>query len=204
VVTNATANLKKFAVELLLGNQGAILQRNFKSSLHVFACFALVIFLGPVSRLHAQTGLASIYSDTADARAEIRAAIASAAREHKHVLLDFGANWCPDCHLLNIYFHDPSNAGVLQTNYVLVDVNVGRYDKNLDVAQKYGIPLNKGIPALVVLDGQGHVLYAQRHGEFEKMRNLDSSDVMAFLEKWKPKARQVLKTGNSAAKSVEK
>ena len=180
------------------------MQRNFKSSLHVFACFALAIFPGSMLRLHAQTGSAIIYSDTADAKAEIRAAIASAASGHKHVLLDFGANWCPDCHLLNIYFHDPSNAGVLQANYVLVDVNVGNYDKNLDVAQRYGIPLAKGIPALVVLDGQGRVLYAQRNGEFEKMSKLDTSDVMAFLEKWKPKARQVLRPGNPVAKSVEK
>ena len=134
---------------------------------------------------HAQA--APVYSDTADAKAEIRAALATASREHKNVILDFGANWCGDCQVLNIYFHDPSNAGVLNANYVLVDVNVGEYDKNLDVAQKYDVPLKKGVPALVVLDGQGHVLTAQRNGEFEKMRTLDTSAVMAFLEKWKPK-----------------
>ena len=138
---------------------------------------------------YAQMGSANIFSDTADAKAEIRSAILLAASEHKRVLLDFGGNWCADCHLLNIYFHDPSNASLLAANYVVVDVNVGEYDKNLDVARRYGIPLNLGVPALAVLDGSGHLLYAQKHGEFEKIHQLDSSSVQAFLEKWKPRPR---------------
>ena len=137
---------------------------------------------------HFQMAAANIYSDTADAKEEIRHAVLKAAAEHKRVLLDFGGNWCGDCQLLNIYFQDPSNAALLAANYVLVDVSVGQYDKNLDVVRKYGIPLNKGVPALAVLDGAGRVVYAQRNGEFESMRKLDSSVVSEFLEKWKPKA----------------
>ena len=138
--------------------------------------------------MYFQMASRNIYSDTANAKEEIRQAILKAAAENKRVLLDFGGNWCPDCHLLDIYFHDPGNAALLATNYVLVDVSVGQYDKNLDVVRKYGVPLNKGVPALVVLDGSGHVVYAQQNGEFESMRKLDSSVVTAFLEKWKPKA----------------
>jgi thioredoxin 1 len=137
--------------------------------------------------LHFQVENADIYSDTANAKEEIRQAILKAAAEHKRVLLDFGGNWCPDCHLLNIYFHDPSNAALLAANYVLVDVSVGQYDRNLDIVKKYSIPLNKGVPALAVLDGAGHLVYAQQNGEFEAMRKLDSSVVTAFLQKWKPK-----------------
>lgn len=149
--------------------------------------FVAVACIGLISvAVHAQMGSANIFSDTADARAEIRTAVLLAASERKNVLLDFGGNWCADCHLLNIYFHDPGNASLLAANYVVVDVNVGEYDKNLDVARKYGIPLNLGVPALAVLDGTGRVLYAQKHGEFEKIHQLDSSTVLAFLEKWKP------------------
>ncbi len=137
-------------------------------------------------RVYLQMDSSNIYSDTANAREDIRRAILQAGVEHKHVLLVFGGNWCEDCHLLELYFHDPGNASLLAANYVLVNVNVGEYDKNLDLARKYGIPLNKGVPALVVLDGTGHVLYAQRHAEFENMRVLDSPAVTKFLEKWKP------------------
>jgi thioredoxin 1 len=150
---------------------------------------ALLLLCGLQAGTQAQMRPSMIYSDTADAQAEIRAAIAQAAREHKRVLLDFGGNWCPDCQVLNIYFHDPSNASLLQHNFVLVDVSIGEYDRNLDIAQHYGVPLNKGVPALVVLDSHGRVLYAQRNGEFEKMSMLDPSVVMEFLQRWKPAAQ---------------
>jgi thioredoxin 1 len=139
-------------------------------------------------RGHFQFASGELYSNTADAAQEIRQAILTAGAEHKHVLLVFGGNWCLDCHVLDLYLHDPGNASLLAANYVPVNVNIGEYDKNLDLARKYGIPLDKGVPALVVLDGSGRALYAQRNGEFEKMRVLDSSVVTTFLQKWKPRA----------------
>ena len=128
----------------------------------------------------------NVYSDTADAHAEIRDALARAAREHKRVLLDFGGNWCGDCQVLDIYFHREPNADLLAKNYILVDVNVGKYDKNLDLAKQYDIPLQKGVPALAILDANGHLIYSQRQGEFEAMRRMDPNSVTQFLEHWKP------------------
>lgn len=128
----------------------------------------------------------NLYSDTADAHQEIHDALAQAAREHKRVLLDFGGNWCGDCKVLDIYFHREPNADLLAKNFVLVDINVGRYDKNLDLAQKYDIPLQKGVPALAVLDAHGHLVYSQRQGEFEAMGRMDPNSVTEFLERWKP------------------
>lgn len=136
---------------------------------------------------HLQLDSAELYSDTANAHEDVRQAILKAAAEHKNVLLVFGGNWCVDCHLLDLYFHDPGNASLLSANYVLVNVDVGEYDRNLDLARKYGIPLERGVPALVVLDGTGHLLYAQRNAEFENMRVLDSAAVTRFLQKWKPR-----------------
>ncbi|HEY0795976.1 MAG TPA: thioredoxin family protein [Acidisarcina sp.] len=127
-----------------------------------------------------------IYSETADAKAEVREALATAAREHKRVLLDFGGNWCGDCKALDYYFHDPSNASLLAANYVLVDINIGRFDRNEDLADKYHVPLKKGVPALTVLEADGKVVYSQRNGEFESMGQMESSAVTEFLTKWKP------------------
>lgn len=127
----------------------------------------------------------NIYSATADAHADIAQAIRTAAKEHKRVLLDFGGNWCGDCQVLNIYFHQAPNQAILDKNYVLVDIDIGHIDKNLNVAQKYSVPLNKGVPALAVLDAQGHLLYSQKNGEFEAMRRMDPGSVTEFLNKWK-------------------
>ncbi|MFP5227981.1 MAG: thioredoxin family protein [Acidobacteriota bacterium] len=126
-----------------------------------------------------------IFNENADAHAQIREALATAAREHKRVILDFGGNWCGDCQVLDIYLHRTPNEALLDRNYVLVDIDIGEYDKNLDVAQKYGIPLKLGVPALAVLDAHGRLLYSQRNGEFEKMARMTPESVTAFLEKWK-------------------
>ena len=130
-------------------------------------------------------GRAVIYPDGAEAKADLAAALTRAAREKKRVLLDFGGNWCGDCQVLEIYFHDAANRELLEANYVLVPVNIGRYDVNLDLAARYGVPLEKGVPALAVLDAQGHLLYSQRNSEFAAMRRMDSSSVTEFLQKWK-------------------
>jgi thioredoxin 1 len=127
-----------------------------------------------------------IYDENANAKAEIREAVATATREHKNVILDFGGNWCGDCQVLDIYFHRAPNDALLGANYVLVDIDIGRMDKNVDVADKYEVPLKKGVPALAVLDEHGHLLYSQKTGEFEKMRQMDPNSVTTFLEKWKP------------------
>ena len=101
-----------------------------------------------------EPGQAVIYPEGAQAEKDIAAALAKAAKEKKRVLIDFGGNWCGDCQVLEIYFHDPANRGLLEQNYVLVPVNIGRYDENMDIAAKYGVPVSKGVPALAVLDAE--------------------------------------------------
>jgi hypothetical protein len=75
---------------------------------------------------------------------------------------------------------------LLEAAYVLVHVNVGRLDQNLDIAGRYEIPLKKGVPALAVLDSGGRLIFSQKAGEFEAMRGMQSSAVTQFLMAWKP------------------
>jgi thioredoxin 1 len=132
-----------------------------------------------------EPGRAAIYPDGAQAKQDIAAALAEAGKEKKRVLLDFGGNWCGDCQVLQIYFQAPANRALLERNYVLVPVNVGKYDENLDLAAQYGIPLARGVPALAVLDPSGQLLYSQRNAEFESMGKVDPASVTAFLLQWK-------------------
>jgi thiol:disulfide interchange protein len=127
-----------------------------------------------------------IYPDPAQANADLAAALKSAASSHKRILLDFGGNWCGDCQMLDLYFHAAANLPILEANFVLVHVNIGKMDANLDLAQQYEIPLNKGVPAVAVLDEHGMLLYSQKSGEFEAMRRMETSAVTSFLLKWKP------------------
>jgi Thioredoxin-like len=125
-----------------------------------------------------------IYPD-GDARAEIRAAVRRAGKEHKRVLLVFGADWCYDCHVLDKAFRRRDIAPVLRAHYEVVHVDVGRFDKNLDLMEKYGVPIKRGVPAVAVLDGNGRLLYSQKNGEWEQARALGPEDLLALLNKWK-------------------
>jgi thiol:disulfide interchange protein len=125
-----------------------------------------------------------IYPEVSAAQTDIAAALTEARRTHKRVLLDFGGDWCGDCQVLDIYFHDPANLPLLEQNYVLVHINVGRIDQNLDVGEKYGVDLKKGVPALAVLSPNGKSLYGQS-GQFSDMRYMESASVNEFLAKWK-------------------
>jgi thioredoxin 1 len=127
-----------------------------------------------------------LYPANANATDDINRALAAAARQHKRVLLDFGGNWCLDCHVLDNAFQQPRIAPLLNDNFVLVHVDVGRYDKNLDIAKRYRVDLEKGVPSLAVLSARGAVLYST--GDFERARVLSEEDVIAFLDKWKPQA----------------
>jgi thiol:disulfide interchange protein len=129
-----------------------------------------------------------IYPPVSAANADIAAALTKAKAEHKRVLLDFGGDWCGDCQVLDLYMHQPPNDALLNSNYVLVHVNIGRHmEENVEVAQKYGASLGHGVPALAVITGDGKVVYGQKNGEFEAMRRMDPKSVTEFLEQWKPK-----------------
>ena len=130
----------------------------------------------------------NIYAPGVDAHAEIKIALEKGSQEHKRVLVVFGANWCYDCHVLDLAFDRPDIAPVLGANFEVVHVDVGQGDKNQDLMKQYEVPMDRGIPALAVLDGDGKLLYSQKNGEFEKARALGPEDLLAFLNKWRLQA----------------
>jgi thiol:disulfide interchange protein len=126
-----------------------------------------------------------LYSPTANPRADIAAAITQARQQHKRIILDFGGDWCGDCQVLDIYFNQSPNQQLLADHFVLVHVDIGQMDHNVDIAEKYQVPIKKGVPALAVLDSNGKLLFSQQNKEFENMRNMNSESVTDFLNQWK-------------------
>jgi len=123
-----------------------------------------------------------LYSVTADPTADIAAAGIAARRDHKRILLEFGGNWCGDCQILDYYYHQSPNAEVLSKHYVVVRIDIGHMDRNMDIAKKYHVPVTKGVPALAVLDAHGNLLYSEREKEFE---HTSPEAITAFLNHWK-------------------
>ena len=125
-----------------------------------------------------------LYPANADAKKEIGEALEKAAKEKKRVILIFGANWCYDCHVLDRALHEGDERQIVKERFVLVHVDIGEGDKNLDLAKKYQTPLDKGVPAVAILKGDGTLLYSSGDGEFESARTMIKKDLKAFLQRW--------------------
>jgi thiol:disulfide interchange protein len=150
------------------------------AKLLALAC-GLAFAVGP-----ARPATREIYPDPGQAKSDLAIALKSAAQSHKRVLVDFGGNWCGDCQVLDIYFHNDQNRPILESSFVLVHINIGRMDENLDIAERYGIPVTLGVPALAVISETGKMLYGQHGGEFSHMGRMESSAVTRFLVQWRP------------------
>jgi thioredoxin 1 len=127
-----------------------------------------------------------LYPPPQEAQQEISKALAAATKDHKRVILVFGGNWCYDCHVLDTTFRSKDFAPLVNQNYHVIHINVGNYDANLDLAKKFEIPLEKGVPSLAILDTDGTLLVSQKKGEFESTVRIGPEDVLEFLKKWKP------------------
>lgn len=152
---------------------------------------ALSFMLATVS-VHAQVAPPAIpavkkhiYPEIAQGDTDVANGLKEARKDHKRVLLIFGGDWCGDCQVLDINLHDAQNAALVEKNYVVVHVNIGHMDQNVELAQKYGVPLKKGVPAVSVIDPTGKVVHAQATGEFADMRHMDPRSVNEFLTQWK-------------------
>jgi len=124
-----------------------------------------------------------VYDEAADAKAVIRASLADAKQARVPVLVVFGANWCPDCRALDLSFKEGASAPLMRQRFKVVKVDVGRFDRNLDVAQAYGIPLKKGIPAVAVLSPEGRVVYTTKSGELADARSMGDQGIHDFFSK---------------------
>jgi thioredoxin 1 len=135
------------------------------------------------------TGKTDLYPAGVDAKQKIETSLKTAAAENKRVILIFGGNWCYDCHVLDQALHEGEAAKIVKESFLLVHVNIGEGDKNLDLVKKYETTLGFGVPTIVIIDGESRVVYSSTKGEFEAARRMMKKDLVAFLNQWKPAAK---------------
>ena len=137
----------------------------------------------------AQSPAPPLLYPTGDASKEIAAALAAAKKDGKHVLLDFGADWCPDCRVLGALLDDPAVATVVEANFHVVRIDIGRRDKNADLVAKYGATSGDWIPAVVVLGPDGATV-AVTNDVLRLTRRTTKEELVAVLKSWAPKKRE--------------
>lgn len=149
---------------------------------------ALLLMLVAVSPLAAE----GPYDESADARLEVRRALSDAASAGSSVLVVFGANWCADCKILDMTMKKEPTSALVARTFRVVKVDVGRFDRNVDIATAYGVPLKSGIPAIAILSPRHEVLYATRAGELADARKMGDAGIHEFFRR----ATASVRTGN--------
>ena len=122
------------------------------------------------------------YDESADPHRDLQNALARARQSGKRVLVVFGANWCPDCRVLDRELHGGGKtAELVRSRYEVVKVDVGRFDRNLDFAKLYGEPIKKGIPSVVVVTPTNQVVYQTIAGELADARGMGADGIYSFF-----------------------
>lgn len=109
--------------------------------------------------------------------------LSQANQLNRKLIVVFGADWCPDCRALDAIFSEPEIKSILETQFVVMKVDVGRFDQNLSLNQRLGDPIQNGIPALVVLSPSGEIITSTKGGEFSNARKMTKEQVLEYLYK---------------------
>jgi thioredoxin 1 len=120
------------------------------------------------------------YDPSADARRDIAAGKERAELAGKMLMVTFGANWCPDCLTLHRNLADPETHEFAKKTFEFVNVDVGDFDKNSDVAKELGVKVN-GIPLAVFFSSDGRPICDTSRGELEPSRHYTSREILEFL-----------------------
>jgi thiol-disulfide isomerase/thioredoxin len=100
-----------------------------------------------------RTPLPYPYDEAAKADQQVARAKARAKASGKMLLIDLGGNWCGDCRILAATLALPEMRTFMARHFEMVTVDVGRFDKNLQIPAHYGITRRlEGVPALLVVD----------------------------------------------------
>jgi len=127
------------------------------------------------------------YDETADADAAVARAKARAKARHKLLLVDLGGNWCADCILLSMTIdQQPVLKAFLEKHYEMVLVDVGRFDKNLQIPAHWGVTERlDGVPAFLVVDPKtDRLLDKGRVSALEDARHMTPQALADWLARW--------------------
>ena len=155
--------------------------------------FFTLFFL--ILSFHVFSQAAQPYNPYQNPRADLQKALELAKMENKHVLIQFGGNWCPWC----LRFHalvngTPKLDSLMRENYIYLLLNVPKEKDRRDYAlfQEFDYPNRFGYPVFVILDKQGKRLNTQDSDAFEhpnpNLKGYDTTKVARFLQMWTVKA----------------
>jgi len=156
------------------------------TSFMIASAFAVLLSGCGTSR-YTVSGHERIYDESADGSKQITRALASAQKNHKRVLVQFGANWCEGCHQLhNLLKNDPAISQEVKNSFIWILIDLDQAH-NAEVDEHYGNPSNQGYPALMILEADGKQVLKTDTADLVVGDNINPEKTIAFLRQWAPK-----------------
>lgn len=138
----------------------------------------LFVYRGPDTDLDASD---LPYSNDVDASVALGRAKQSARDDHKYLMVVFGANWCVDCRTLHRLLQSPEVRLYADDTIDVVNVSVGKFNTNLELAADLGVDLRRGIPVAVFFNPDGKVIGTTNDGQLEPARYYTSKQILKFV-----------------------
>jgi thioredoxin-related protein len=130
-----------------------------------------------------------LYDPTLDGMKQIKEAVGKAAKEGKHVLIQYGGNWCHWCIRFDAFCKaDTSISNIITSNYIPVKLNYDPVNKNDEANAYLCNPTRFGFPVFIIVDGKGKVLHIQDSGLLEEGQGYNKQKVTGFFSQWIPAA----------------
>lgn len=139
-----------------------------------------------VEKVEAEHPEAKPYKKSAKASENVDAALARALAADKRVLLVMGANWCHDSRGLAGWFEQSRFAAMLELKYEIVYVDVGYRNRNIDIAQRFGIDEIVGTPTVLVLSSRGALLNPKTAATWRDAASRDEDDIFTYFYQFTP------------------
>lgn len=126
------------------------------------------------------------YDSSADAMMDVDIALAAARISRRNVLLSLGGNWCHDSRGLAAKFQEPELAALIGEGYELVWVDVGRRNRNLDVARRFGVEALYGTPTVLIVSPEGDLLNADTVHDWRTAASIPYDETLAYFQRFAP------------------
>jgi len=110
--------------------------------------------------------------------------IDEAINENLQPVIIFGGNWCPDCRILDGTLELPTVEKFLNEHYKIMHIDIGRYDKNMELMSHLKIEQKKGVPRVVIFNFQKEILNSSTSSEWTTARDRKQQEIFNYFQKY--------------------
>lgn len=130
------------------------------------------------------------YDEQLDPYEQLEQATDEAERTKRSLMLVFGANWCPDCRKLDQAMSQEPVRALVDQHFVVIKVDIGNWDRNVDFTSLWESPIASGIPAVVVSNTHYDIVYKTDAGELANARNMGPDELLRVINVMAKRAQQ--------------